>query len=208
MIHNFRVVRSLITMIVTLAAIVIVSPTAATAGTDDLRLDPVVHRVMTSSDPKASYDALTPVERTTFDRFMVPVTRTSDVKITPIEPASAGAPVGVNGCWRGWGDALDKAAAGNTLYTFHIVWDWCASGTTVTWVGQTDVWAETSTPGWRIDYARWRQSGVVYNEGRVVGEFLFILGAGGVDILHAYRCLRGGGRWNGTVWADRGCSIY
>lgn len=207
-VHNVRAIRYLVTMIAMLAAITITSPVAAAAGTDGAQLDPVVSEVMNSPDPKATYDALTAGERATFDRFMVPAARTSNATITSIGAATAGAPAGINACWRGYADASDQAAAGNTLYTFHIVWDWCASGTTVTWVGRTDVWAETSTPGWRIDYARWRQSGVVYNEGRVVGEFLFILGVGGWDIQHAYRCLRGGGRWNGTVWADRGCSIY
>lgn len=208
MAHGFHAIRYLVMMIGVLAAVAITPPMAAAAGTEGPQLDPVVYQVMNSQDPKASYDALTAGERATFDRFMLPAARTSKVTITPIEGATAGAPAGVDGCWRGFGDASDRALAGNTLYTFHIVWDWCATGTTVTWVGRTDVWAETSTIGWRIDYARWRQSEVVYNEGRVSAEFLFILGVGGIDIQRAYRCLRGGGRWDGTLFVDRGCSIY
>lgn len=201
--------RYMITALAVVAAGAVMAPAGAAAETG--RVDPVVYRVLDSANPQAAYAALSVGERAVFDRYMMPAKRTSTTTIRPLAGAIAGATdasPGVTGCWRAWADASDQALAGNTLYTFHIVWDWCASGTTVTWVGRTDVWAETSTPGWRVDYARWRQSGVVYNEGRVVGEFLFILGAGGWDIQHAYRCLRGGGRWNGTVWADRGCSIY
>jgi hypothetical protein len=175
MARGFRAIRYLVAMIGVLAAVAITPPTAA-AGTDGPQLDPVVYQVMNSQDPKASYDALTAGERATFDRFMLPATRTSKVTVRSIDPSTVDAPPGVDACWRGFGDASDQALAGNTLYTFHIVWDWCATGSTVTSVGQTDVWAETSTIGWRIDYARWRQSAVVYNEGRVSAEFLFILG--------------------------------
>lgn len=202
-VRSSRVARVVLALLALSFFVGAAAPAAAETGPT-----PVIRQVLDSPDPKAAYAGLSVGDRAVFDRHMLPAVRETKTTFYSVNAPSIGAPAGINGCWRGWANASDRALAGNTLYTFHTVWDWCASGSAVTWVGRVDVWAETSTPGWRIDYQRWRQSGVVYQEGRAVGEFLFILGSGGWDIVHAYRCLRGGGRWNGTVWADRGCSIY
>lgn len=149
--------------------------------------------------PATSSEALTsqtPMDATA--RLSASVAQLTGQKISPM----------TTGCWAGRADGSERAALGNTLFTYYHVGEWCVSGSTVTSSSVADAGGETSTPGWRYDGVINRSAGILSNEGRSYSQTRFILGSGGWDVQTIVPCLRVRGLSNATFYSDATCGIY
>ena len=164
-------------------------------------------------------DTLSPEEQAEFVATMLPATET--VTYEKQRPANATAVASLNaatargqavspratGCWTMKAAGSAKAAAGNTLYTYYHVGQWCASGTTVTSAKVQDRGGETSTPGWRYTGASNGSAGVVSNQGRSYSQVGFALKVGPWDVQNPSHCLRVNGFSNATASSSGTCGI-
>lgn len=168
--------------------------------------DPV-SKVMKAPDPKKALEALDAKERADFDaRTQVKDVTLEDATVEKDE--EAGAKVAGQACWKGQARGSAKAAAGNTLFTFWVNGQWCASGGRVTKASFTRADGETKTPGWRYDGVKTKGGEVHGNQGRVWAKHRFILGVGGIDIKNDDRCLRFSGTAKGKIKSENKCDVW
>jgi hypothetical protein len=176
--------------------------------------------VVVTDELQEYLDTLSAAEREEFVTTMLPVERVQVVQDqVPLDDAAREsarlarvtgetiAPL-ATGCWAGRVNDKYKAAAGNTVFTFYHVGQWCASGSTVTSASVADAGGETSTPGWRYEGVINKSAGVVSSQGRSYSQVKFVLGAGGWDIQTATPCTRVKGAAAGTYTWDTTCGIY
>jgi len=110
-------------------------------------------QVFTSSDPRAAYDKLNKSDKAAFDAVETPASLTHTVVIrglganTGKTVDSLAAAAAFSGSW--WvSDSWDeKAAAGNTLFSYGQETKVYVSAGTVTSVQVLNMYSETSTPG-------------------------------------------------------------
>lgn len=139
---------------------------------------------------------LSPSDRAAFDGATKPATiemssheENHDVN-EPEAVTSKAKVAAASGCrsWHYTGYA--KATFGNMLYTFWQTTTVCASGGRVTSVAVSDLGGETRALGWRIAKSPTKATKNVSWEGRGLGQYYFVLGAGGWDVQHPSSCLQ------------------
>lgn len=162
----------------------------------------IAQKVFASSNPQAAYSVLPTADRAAFDKVeIVATTQTSattqtlsDIQTRAVLARGAASGMQMMAaasttCWGMHISGSSKNALGGTLYTFWQETDVCSNGSQITKVNMPGnlIGEETSTPGWRTDGTHGNAVNAGW-EGRGVGEFHFILGAGPWDIQHANPC--------------------
>jgi hypothetical protein len=168
--------------------------------------DPV-SKVLKAPDPKATFEALDAKEKADFNaRTEVADVTVEEEKVEKVEGSDAKA--GAQACWKGQAKGKAKAAAGNTLFTYWVVGEWCASGGKVTSAKFSRGDGETKTPGWRYVGVETKGGEAVKGKARVWARHRFILGVGGIDIKTDDRCLRFTGNAKGKLKVEHKCDVF
>ncbi|MEZ0093584.1 hypothetical protein [Streptacidiphilus sp. EB129] len=156
----------------------------------------VAKHVFAAGNPQAAYKALSAADKAAFNSVEQPATASHTQTATPLtaaqaralRPASGMRPMAYSGCWAlsdTWGE---KAAAGNTLFTYWQATEVCVSNGRVTGVSVYNYGGETSTPGW---YKSGDATSATFNagwEGRGYVQVNYALGVNGWNIQHLTPC--------------------
>ncbi|WP_257455310.1 hypothetical protein [Archangium lipolyticum] len=168
--------------------------------------DPV-SKVLKAPDPKAAFEALDAKEKADFNtRMEVSEVTVEEEKVEKIEALDAKA--GAQACWKGQAKGKAKAVTGNTLFTYWVVGEWCASGGKVTSAKFSRGDGETKTPGWRYVGVEAKGGETVKGMARVWARHRFILGVGGIDVKTDDRCLRFTGNAKGKLKVEHKCDVF
>jgi hypothetical protein len=168
--------------------------------------DPV-SKVLEAADPKAAFEALDAKEKADFNaRTEVADVTVEEETVEKVEGSDAKA--GAQACWKGQAKGKAKAAAGNVLFTYWVVGEWCASGGKVTSTKFVRGDGETQTPGWRYVGVEAKGGETARGKARVWARHRFILGVGGIDIKTDDRCVRLTGNAKGKIKVEHKCDVF
>lgn len=142
----------------------------------------IASRVFSSSDPQATYAALSADDLAAFASVEIPATS----RFVPEEgPVATKA---FSGCWYVTGQWDEDAIAGNTVFSYWQRTTVCVKKKKVTSITVTNYGSETSTPGW---YRKSPETTAKYNaswEGRGLVRVYYALGVNGWDIQNLSPC--------------------
>lgn len=190
--------------------------------------DQVYEAIAESSDPAATYAALTPSVRDEFDDHFLPATYAEEVQLSPVDEAAEAAArsgavnahyssvgeamahvsASTQGCWGSYVRVTMKAAVGNALWDTYTEGTWCASGSQVTSATFSRSWSTIAALGWRDGGQLGTGAAIVSGQARIWSQRKMIFGAGGWDIQTSQPCVRMNGTSAGGKSTSLACSIY